>query len=46
MNSPHRRIPADVIAWVEERQLPRETFGATLRRLIAQFDTPSEKGQK
>ena len=34
MTSPHRRIPQDVIAWVEERQRPRETFGEALRRLL------------
>ncbi len=34
MTSPHRRIPQDVIDWVEARQLPRETFGEALRRLL------------
>ncbi len=34
MTSPHRRIPQDVIAWVEERQRPRESFGEALRRLL------------
>ena len=34
MISAHRRIPADVIAWVEARQRPRETFGQALRRLL------------
>ncbi len=46
-SSPMRRVPPDVIAWVEEQQRPRETFGAALRRLtIGECDTPSEKDQK